>query len=123
VKFKLDENLPELVRGALNELGHDAHTVAQEQLSGASDATVLQACIAEDRILITLDLDFSDIRAYAPGTYPGIWVLRPLKQTFQAIEVLVRAGIRLTAVERVNGQLWVIDEKRVRIRDGESTGG
>ena len=121
MKFKLDENLPELVRVALNELGHDAHTVTDERLSGARDETVLQACVVEDRILITLDLDFSDIRAYPPGSYPGIWVLRPQKQTFKAIEALVRAGVRLSAVERVGGQLWVIDEKRVRIRDGDAS--
>jgi predicted nuclease of predicted toxin-antitoxin system len=120
VKFKLDENLPELVRESLNELGHDTHTVAQEGLSGAQDDTVLRACVAEDRILITLDLDFSDIRTYPPGSYPGIWVLRPSKQTFKTIEALVLAGIRLSAVERVGGQLWVIDEKRVRIRDSDA---
>ena len=120
MKFKLDENLPELVRVSLSELGHDAHTVAQEGLAGAQDDTVLQACVAEDRILITLDLDFSDIRAYPPGSYPGVWVLRPQKQTFTVIEALVRAGIRLSTVEWVRGHLWVIDEKRVRIRDGDA---
>ena len=117
MKFKLDENLPELVRDALTELGHDAHTVAAEGLAGAHDGAVLDACVAEDRVLITLDLDFSDIRAYPPGSYPGLWVLRPPKQTFKAIEALVRAGLQLSTVERVAGQLWVIDEKRVRIRD------
>lgn len=117
MKFKLDENLPELVRESLNAFGHDVHTVAEEGLSGARDEAVLQASIAEDRILITLDLDFSDIRAYPPGSYPGIWVLRPPKQTFEAIEALVSAGLRLSTVERVRGQLWVIDEGRVRIRD------
>ena len=120
MKFKLDENLPELVRESLSGLGHDVHTVVEEGLSGARDETVLQACVAEDRILITLDLDFSDIRAYPPGSYPGIWVLRPSKQTFKAIESVVLAGVRLSAVERVHGQLWVIDEKRVRIRDGDA---
>jgi len=120
VKFKLDENLPELVRESLTKLGHDTHTVAQEGLAGAQDETVLEACIAEDRILITLDLDFSDIRAYPPGSYPGVWVLRPSKQTFRAIDALVLAGVRLSAVERVAGQLWVIDERRVRIRDGDA---
>ncbi len=119
VKFKLDENLPALVLESLTELGHDAHTVADEGLSGAQDKAVLQACIVEDRILITLDLDFSDIRAYRPGSYPGIWVLRPPKQTFKSIDSLVRAGLQLSAVERVHGQLWVIDARRVRIRDGE----
>jgi predicted nuclease of predicted toxin-antitoxin system len=118
MRFKLDENLPELVRGSLSALGHDVHTVAQEGLSGAGDVTVLQASVAEDRILITLDLDFSDIRAYPPGSYPGVWVLRPPRQTFKALEALVLAGVRLSTVERVRGQLWVIDERRVRIRDG-----
>lgn len=120
LKFKLDENLPDLVRESLGALGLDVHTVAGEQLSGASDEVVLRACIAENRVLITLDLDFSDIRAYPPGSYPGIWVLRPQKQTFMAIEALVQAGVRLSAVERVQGQLWVIDEQRVRIRDGNA---
>lgn len=81
---------------------------------------MLESCVAEDRILITLDLDFSDIRAYPPGSYPGIWVLRPSRQTFRAIEALVSAGLRLSTVERVPGQLWVIDEQRVRIRDGSA---
>ena len=120
MKFKLDENIPELVHGTLSELGHDTHTVADEGLAGAQDESVLHACIAEDRILITLDLDFSDIRTYPPGSYPGVWVLRPPKQTFKVIDELVRAGLRLSTVERVRGQLWVIDEKRVRIRDGDA---
>lgn len=120
MKFKLDENLPGLVGESLKDLGHDAHTVADEGLSGAADESVLEACIAEDRILITLDLDFSDIRLYPPGSYPGIWVLRPPKQTFKAIDALVKAGVRLCTVERVRGQLWVIEEGRVRIRDGHA---
>jgi len=78
LKFKLDENLPELVREALRELGHDAHTIAEEGLAGAEDQTVHAACIAEGRVLITLDLHFSDIRACSPGSYPGIPVSRYL---------------------------------------------
>jgi hypothetical protein len=37
LKFKLDENLPDLVRQSLTTLGFDAHTVAAEQLAGAPD--------------------------------------------------------------------------------------
>jgi len=120
VKFKLDENLPERVRDALTAQGLDAHTVPQEGLSGARDDAVLQACIAEGRFLVTLDLDLADIRAYPPGSHPGIWVLRPPKQTFRAVEALVLAGVRLSATEPVQGLLWVIDEQRVRIRDGRA---
>ena len=117
MKFKLDENLPGLVHDTLATLGHDAHTVAAEGLAGADDETVLGAAMAEGRVLITLDLDFADLRAYPPGRHAGIWVLRPARQTFQAIAGLVMSGLRLTGTEKVDGQLWVIDEKSVRIRD------
>jgi predicted nuclease of predicted toxin-antitoxin system len=117
VRFKLDENLPELVCQTLTELGHDPHTVRHEQLSGAPDPAVLKACVDEGRVLITLDLDFADIRAYPPGSHRGIWVLRPAKQTFGAIDGLVRAAVRLSDLEPVDHQLWIIDEQRIRIRD------
>lgn len=117
MKFKLDENLPERVRIVLRGLRHDAHSVAEECLAGATDSTVLEACIAEDRVLITLDLDYSDIRSYPPGTYPGIGVLRPSAQTFKAIESLVLAAVSLSSSEWMPGQLWVVDEQRVRIRN------
>lgn len=88
-----------------------------EALAGATDQAVLAACTAEDRLLVALDLDFSDIREYAPGSHKGIWVLRPAQQTFAAVLALIEAGVRLTALEQTAGRLWVIDERRVRIRD------
>jgi predicted nuclease of predicted toxin-antitoxin system len=118
VKFKLYENLPDLVRGSSTALAHDVHGVAEEGLGGARDDAVLRACVSEGRVLITLDLDFSDIRAYPPEEHAGLWVLRPAKQTFKTIEALVLAGLRLVSTEPIQGRLWIIDERRVRIRAG-----
>lgn len=116
LRFKLDENLPRRVEPALRDLGHDVETALSERLGGADDPVVLAACVAEGRILITLDLDFSDIRTYLPGSHRGIWVLRPADQSFHTVLGLVLAGVRLAAVEQPAGQLWIIDEQRIRIR-------
>lgn len=67
-------------------------------------------------MLVTLDLDFSDIRAYPATSHRGVWVLRPAVQSFAAVRDLALAGVKLAAVEHTSGQLWIIDEKRVRIR-------
>ena len=117
LRFKLDENLPKRVDPALRALGHDVETAISESLAGAIDRQLLAACTAEARILVTLDLDFADIREYPPGSHRGIWVLRPEEQTFGAVLNLVLAGVRLAVAERTEGQLWVIDERRVRIRE------
>ncbi len=117
LRFKLDENLPRRVEPALRVLGHDVETALTEGLAGASDPELLAACVAENRVLVTLDLDFSDMRVYPPGGHCGVWVLRPVNQSVVAVLNVVFAGIRLAAHERTAGQLWVIDEKRVRIRN------
>jgi hypothetical protein len=63
-RFKLDENLPRDAEALLRKAGHDVHTVLDERLGGSPDPRVLDACRIENRILITFDLDFSDIRFY-----------------------------------------------------------
>lgn len=56
LRFKLDENIPVRVLSTLRAQGHDVETAESEGLAGAADAEILAACIAEDRILVTLDL-------------------------------------------------------------------
>lgn len=116
LRFKLDENLPRRVEPALRALGHDVETALSEGLAGAQDPALLSACVAEDRILITLDLDFANIRAYPPGSHRGIWVLRPPQQTLALASQLILAAVKLASTENAAGRLWVIDERRVRIR-------
>ncbi len=79
MKFKVDENLPVDVAELLREAGYDAATVLEQHLSGAVDSAVASVCRQEGRTLVTLDLDFADIRSYPPAQYPGLIVLR-LKQ-------------------------------------------
>ena len=117
IRFKLDENLPRRVEPALRLLGHDVETAISEGLAGSLDPTLLSACTVESRILVTLDLDFANIHDYPPGSHQGIWVLRPAVQTFDAVLRLVLSGVKLAASEQAMGRLWVIDERRVRIRD------
>jgi predicted nuclease of predicted toxin-antitoxin system len=53
--FNLDGNFPDLVCALLQGAGLNAHTVPEEGVAGAADGDVLEACVAEGRVLITLD--------------------------------------------------------------------
>ncbi len=66
MKFKIDENLPVEVAKLLRESGHDTHTVLEQNLGGKSERDIFSVCIKEEKILITLDTDFADIRTYSP---------------------------------------------------------
>ena len=75
MKIKLDENLPSLLVVPLSSLGHDVHTVADENLTGKADNVVWETAQAEGRFWITQDMDFSDLRLFAPGTHSGMLLL------------------------------------------------
>jgi predicted nuclease of predicted toxin-antitoxin system len=67
-------------------------------------------------VLVTLDLDFSDVRAYPPGTHPGIVVLRPRAPDRASTLALLSRAAALFAAEPVAGALWIVDAERVRVR-------
>jgi predicted nuclease of predicted toxin-antitoxin system len=64
VKFKVDESLPAEAAEVLRRAGFLADPVGEEHLSGANDETVASTSRSDNRILVTLDLDFANIRAY-----------------------------------------------------------
>ncbi len=117
LRFKLDENVPRDAQALLRDAGHDVQTVIEERLEGRSDVDVLDACLREARILVTLDLDFTDIRFHPPANHSGIWALRPPMQSITSILDLLRGALELAATEPTEKRLWIVEHGRVRIRD------
>ena len=80
MKLKIDENLPVECATLLRKAGFEADTVFDQNLAGADDLSVVRRSRDDDRVLITLDMDFSNIQAYPPSEHAGIIVLRPKRQ-------------------------------------------
>lgn len=116
MRFKIDENLPVEVAEILREIGYDALTVEEQRLRGEQDQSLASICRREQRILVTLDLDFADIRTYRPKDYPGFLVLRLKNQDKLEVLKVFRSLLPLLRSESLEGYLWIVDEDRVRIR-------
>jgi len=114
VKIKLDENLPGRLIATLTNLGHDVDTVVLEHLAGQSDQTVWQA--AQDRFLITQDLDSSDLRRYAPGTHSGLLLVRLRFPGRIALFNRIQSLFAAEDVSEWTGCLIVATERKLRIR-------
>lgn len=114
--FKTDENLPQDAAELLRSHGFDAETVQQENLAGAEDDVIADAIHRERRVLITLDLDFSDIRTYPPERYSGIIVLRPKAQDKIAILALLRRLLKALENNQPDQALWIVEPDRIRYR-------
>ena len=100
----------------LRVAGHDVDTVNDEGLDGHPDDAVIQACRHDQRILITLDLDFADLRSYPPSDQPGLIVLRLKDQAAPSVLNAMKRIVHLTETETVEMKLWILEKNRLRIR-------
>jgi len=116
MEFKVDENLTVEVADLLRQIDYDAITVLEQHLGGSSDPDIVSVCQKEGRVLITLDTDFADIRAYPPAQFPGLIVLRLHRQDKQHVLAVIDRLIPLLSSEPLKHLLWILEETRLRIR-------
>jgi predicted nuclease of predicted toxin-antitoxin system len=116
MRLKLDENMPESLVDALKRLGHDVHTVREEQLQGAPDAEVFRAAQVEARLLVTQDLDFSDARQYPPGTHRGILLIRLVNPSRRMLHSYVEQLFVEQDARVWEGCFVVATDTKIRVR-------
>ncbi len=115
MRIKLDENMPVRLSAALNALDNDVQTVFSEGLSGAKDNAVWTVCQAEQRLLITQDLDFSDNRRFQPGLHHGIILVRLRSPGREALFRRVVGLFKSENFENWAGCFVVVTDHKIRI--------
>jgi len=116
MKIKLDENLPARLAIALAELGHDADTGPQQGLTGRPDREIWAAAQADERFLITQDLDFSDVRRFRPGTHHGLLLVRLREPDADSILDRLKAVFETEDVGSWARCFVVVTNHKIRIR-------
>jgi hypothetical protein len=111
-----------LLEQALPEGGHFEVSRILETWKFCQKRGWTGACQKEARALVTLDLDFSDIRAYPPEDYQGIIVFHPALQNITTLVQLSTRIIALLNQEPLIGHLWIVEDHQVRIREGSQGG-
>lgn len=116
MKIKLDENLPYCLFDWLSERGYEVDTVLQEGLEGLQDSEVWDAARKGGKFFITQDLDFSDARKFAPGTHPGLLLLRLRDPGRVALAQRAMAIFQTYNIESWQGCFVVVSDRKIRVR-------
>jgi predicted nuclease of predicted toxin-antitoxin system len=117
MRFKIDENISDQVKDYLIKAGHDTHTTRDESLNGKPDEQIAAAAKREQRILLTLDSDFSNILRYPPQDYFGIMVLKLARQDNSSVLRALLKPVEMLKQFEIQGRLWVVTENDIRIRE------
>jgi predicted nuclease of predicted toxin-antitoxin system len=114
--IKLDENMPKRLVAILAAMGHDVDTVPLEGLTGKDDGIVWQEAQKAGRFFITQDLDFSDLRVFAPGTHNGLLLLRMHEPGRLAVARRIETLFQTQEVESWKKCFVLATDRKLRVR-------
>ncbi|MFQ5820955.1 MAG: DUF5615 family PIN-like protein [Candidatus Heimdallarchaeota archaeon] len=117
MRFKIDENAPFSVKHLLESRGsHQADSVYHQGKAGIADQDLLDLCLKEKRILITLDTDFSNAFLHPRGTFYGIILVRSHTQGKTAFLKLFREFLNQFSLEQVVSKVVIVEPRQIVIR-------
>ena len=104
----------------MESYGHDVATVADENLLSSTDEIISRIAIEENRILLTLDVEFADLRKHPPGFHPGIIVFRPYSFAPDSVNEFITNFIRTADFQKLSACVVIVDSTRIRVRRPET---
>jgi len=116
MRFLADMGVAIRVVEWLRDQGYDARHLREEELQRLPDDQIFRKAVAEDRVVLTFDLDFGEIVAFSGRQNVSVVLFR--LQNTRAPHVIDRLSVvlqeALSALEQ--GAVVVVEESRFRIR-------
>lgn len=117
MRIKLDECVDARLAVLLRQAGHEARTVRDQGLHGIEDPVLYEHCTSEEHVLVTLDLDFSNVLRFPSERTPGLVVLRGPDDLFPTMRILIQTLVNALTTGTPSGRLWIVEPGRVRIHE------
>ena len=114
MRFLADESCDGALVRAMREAGHDVTSV-RDTMRGATDRSVLDAALNEQRLLLTEDKDFGELVFAAGASALGVLLLRYPAAARLRLARRVIDYVTVRATELV-GSFVVIGPSRARIK-------
>ena len=116
MRILADANISRYTVQSLNALGHDAVYTLDLLSPMADDRSIVNTAVAENRVILTQDLDFTNILALSDAAQPSLISLR-LCDSGEANVNRALESVLPGLEERVaGGIIATVEDTRVRIR-------
>lgn len=111
-----DENIFPSTLALLRSHGLDIKDIKEMKLWGINDKKVMELARREDRLLITLDMHFSNVFLFPPSECPGIIVVRVRPAVPSKVDQAIKCFLQALQPEKVKNALIIVEENKFRIR-------
>lgn len=112
----IDHCVPRKYLRLLKSWGYDATILSQHIPADSDDPDVLKLAQTLDAILLTVDLDFSNILNYPPHNHAGIIVMRYEAKDERGLTRTLRTALHDLYRDDLRGALVIVEPRRYRVR-------
>ena len=116
MKFRADMGISLRTVEFLNDLGHDAVHLSEQDLGRLSDPSILKKARDEDRVLLTHDLDFGELMAASGANLPSVVVFRLRDMRPAGVNAHLREAVTKYHEMLENGAIVSVSERQIRLR-------
>lgn len=116
MRFLADMGISQYTVSWLKEQGHDAIHLREEGLHRLPDSEVLKKAFNEERILLTMDLDFGYLVAISKELLPGVIIFRLSDERSEMVNNKLAEVLLRCSEDIQTGVVVSVSDKSIRIR-------
>jgi predicted nuclease of predicted toxin-antitoxin system len=116
MRFLADMGVSLRVVSWLRELGHNVVHLRDEGLQRLPNGDIFQKGFAEQRIVLTFDLDFGEILAESTGKIVSVVLFRLRDSRTEVVIQRLEAVLDQSSAELLQGAIVVVEHGRLRVR-------
>lgn len=117
MRFLADMGVSMSVVQYLRMEGHDAVHLRELGLHQALDGDVYALATADQRVILTFDLDFAEIAATAGSALPSVVIFRLNDTRVHRLIERLMIALKNSAIALSAGAIVVVDDARIRIKE------
>jgi len=116
MKILADIHISPITVHFLQNLGYDAIRVNEILPSNSSDKTIVETAKKQRRVIITQDLDFSEIISLAGKKSPSLVSLRLSSSRIEYVNKRLEEVLPKIEYDVEKGSIIVVEDSRIRLR-------
>lgn len=116
MRLVLDVNLPPKLAEALRKIGLDAVHWTDVGPTTAPDSEILAWAAANDRAIVTQDLDFPELLALSNARLPSVVLLRNANALGPSLASILKSATEQCRDALNDGAIVVVDARGLRVR-------
>ena len=116
MKFLGDMGISPRTIALLRERGYDAIHLVEQKLERMPDPSILEKARQEGRILLTVDLDFTQLLAISGESLPSVILFRLGNVSREVVNTYLLSVLENYATELESGSIISVNEASSRLR-------